>query len=81
MKNLINYHKIIYMKTPMQELIEKIKDAIPYLQMNIYEENFNNALKNEKAHIINAYNTGRFNEIDKKQVSSEQFYNKTYQNK
>ena len=38
-------------------------------------------LEKEKAHIINAYNTGRFNEIDKKQVSSEQFYNEIYKNK
>jgi hypothetical protein len=67
------------MKTAMQELIDEIKEAVPYFKMDIYQENFNKALEKEKEQIMNAYNFGQ-------QIPpfdyAEEYYNETYnQNK
>jgi molybdopterin synthase catalytic subunit len=67
------------MKTAMQELIDEIKEAVPYFKMDIYQENFNKALEKEKEQIMNAYNFGQ-------QIPyfgyAEEYYNQTYnQNK
>jgi hypothetical protein len=67
------------MKTAMQELIDQIKEAVPYFKMDIYQENFNKALEKEKEQIMNAYNFGQ-------QIPpfdyAEEYYNQTYnQNK
>ncbi len=63
----------------MQELIDQIKEAVPYFKMDIYQENFNKALEKEKEQIMNAYNFGQ-------QIPpfdyAEEYYNQTYnQNK
>ncbi len=63
----------------MQELIDEIKEAVPYFKMDIYQENFNKALEKEKEQIMNAYNFGQ-------QIPpfdyAEEYYNETYnQNK
>jgi hypothetical protein len=67
------------MKTAMKELIDEIKEAVPYFKMDIYQENFNKALEKEKEQIMNAYNFGQ-------QIPpfdyAEEYYNQTYnQNK
>ena len=71
------------MKTAMQELIDEIKEAVPYFKMDIYEPNFNKALEKEKEQIIEAYNS-KVNEhlfapitsINK--MNGEEYYNQTY---
>jgi hypothetical protein len=75
------------MKTAMQELIDEIKEAVPYFKMDIYQENFNKALEKEKQQIINAYNqniTG-FDKLEQEEIGlnwAEDYYNQTYnQNK
>jgi len=42
----------------MQELIDEIKEAVPYFKMDIYQPNFNKALEKEKEQIMNAYSDG-----------------------
>ena len=64
------------MKTAMQELIDEIKEAVPYFKMDIYQENFNKALEKEKEQIMNAYIDGLGD------IGAEEYYNQTYnQNK
>jgi cation transport regulator ChaB len=68
------------MKTAMQELIDEIKEAVPYFKMDIYQENFNKALEKEKEQIIDAFNEG----IDEMAFATSgiNYYNQTYnQNK
>jgi hypothetical protein len=72
------------MKTAMQELIDEIKEAVPYFKMDIYQENFNKALEKEKEQIIKAYCDALdlHPTIDYKDYKEEEYYNKTYnQNK
>lgn len=83
----ISQTKQITMKTAMQELIDEIKEAVPYFKMSIYQENFNKALKKEKEQIIDAYNhnmTG-FDKLEQEEIGlnwAEDYYNQTYnQNK
>ena len=72
------------MKTAMQELIDEIKEAVPYFKMSIYQENFDKALEKEKKQIEKAFEIG-YNEgcsymydngNDLK--NGEQYYNQTY---
>jgi cation transport regulator ChaB len=80
------------MKTAMQELIDEIKEAVPYFKMGIYQENFNKALEKEKEQIIDAWKDNRdliYYDNDKDELSEntsmelgEEYYNQTYnQNK
>jgi hypothetical protein len=48
------------MKTAMQELIDEIKEAVPYFKMDIYQPNFNKALEKEKEQIRQAYIFGHY---------------------
>lgn len=68
------------MKTAMQELIDEIKEAVPYFQMSIYQENFNKALKKERQQIINAYNQADLDGYFKKTYPgyAETYYNETF---
>jgi hypothetical protein len=68
------------MKTAMQELIDEIKEAVPYFKMDIYQENFNKALEKEKEQIINAYNQADLEGYFQKTYPkyAEEYYNKTY---
>jgi cation transport regulator ChaB len=76
------------MKTAMQELIDEIKEAVPYFKMDIYQENFNKALEKEKEQIMKAYEDAHdmtYNSCESGcmgqmilEVSKEQYYNQTY---
>lgn len=44
----------------MQELIDEIKEAVPYFKMDIYQPNFNKALEKEKEQIRQAYIFGHY---------------------
>jgi hypothetical protein len=84
------------MKTAMQELIDKIKEAVPYFKMSIYQENFDKALQKEKEQILNARLNGfmisaegwngeypemKYTEMIR-EIKNEEYYNETYnQNK
>ena len=78
------------MKTAMQELIDEIKEAVPYFKMDIYQPNFNKALEKEKLQIELAHTTG-YNDCYKYQKGltklvtprgATEYYNQTYnQNK
>lgn len=46
------------MKTAMQELIDEIKEAVPYFKMDIYQPNFNKALEKEKDQLYHSFYAG-----------------------
>jgi len=68
----------------MQELIDEIKEAVPYFKMDIYQPNFNKALEKEKEQIMRDYRNGKVeakmpNEVN---TTGTEYYNQTYnQNK
>jgi hypothetical protein len=68
------------MKTAMQELIDEIKEAVPYFKMDIYQPNFNKALEKEKYQIIYAYSEGYSDGVQEPNPN-DNYYNERYQNK
>ena len=52
------------MKTAMQELINEIKESVPYLKMDIYQPNFNKALEKEKEQLLKEYHRGMVDEFN-----------------
>ena len=69
------------MKTAMQELIDEIKEVVPYFKMDIYQPSFNKALEKEKEQIKDAYLQGSFDDGPDSN-NSEDYYNQTFnQNK
>jgi hypothetical protein len=72
--------KIKYMKTAMQELIDKLSNSIKFE----YRNELVNLLKKEKEQIIDAYDKGSDVNDDLKPLygTPEEYYNQTYnQNK
>jgi cation transport regulator ChaB len=76
------------MKTAMQELIDEIKEAVPYFKLDIYQPNFNKALEKEKLQIELAHTTG-YNDCYKYHKGltnlvtpkgATEYYNETYKN-
>ena len=69
----------------MQELIDEIKEAVPYFKMDIYQPNFNKALEKEKEQIMNDYRHGHIdgftnaNNLGTEFENEEDYYNQTYE--
>ncbi len=69
----------------MLKLINEIKEAVPYFKLDIYQPNFEKALKEEKQQIIDAYNqniTG-FDKLEQEEIGlnwANDYYNATYGN-
>lgn len=72
-------------QTAMLKLINEIKEAVPYFKLDIYQPNFEKALKEEKQQIIDAYNqniTG-FDKLEQEEIGlnwANDYYNATYGN-
>ena len=68
------------MKTPVQELIEVMKERIPFFQYSVYQDDFDWAIENEKKHIIDAANFLPHDEQNEIKTA-EEYYEQTYNNK